>query len=117
MHFQVEPFMEAKTVSCLKGSIYDVAVDLRRDSPTYGQYEAVRLTSSPRQAFHIPKGFAHGFLTLEPETEVLYLMSEFYQPDSARGFRWDDPRFAIAWPGPPAVISDRDRNYPDFLDI
>jgi dTDP-4-dehydrorhamnose 3,5-epimerase len=109
----VAPRSEAKLVTCLAGSIYDVIIDLRADSTTYGEWLAVELRAHGRMLY-IPEGFAHGFQTLEDNTEVFYQMSEFYSPESARGVRWDDPAFAIQWPEGPRILSERDRNYPDF---
>jgi dTDP-4-dehydrorhamnose 3,5-epimerase len=114
MHYQLSPHEEAKLVRCTMGSIYDVIVDLRQGSPTYKKYFGVTLGSENRKMLYISEGFAHGFITLEDNTEVFYQMSEFYAPDSARGFRWNDPVFGIQWPRDVAVISERDRNYPDF---
>jgi dTDP-4-dehydrorhamnose 3,5-epimerase len=169
MHYQAKPFEEAKLVRCVRGSIYDVIIDIRPDSPTYCQWIAVELSSprfhlpspisllptqglgsaadcspltahssevtahslqltahtsevtagrSPLTAYYkmvyVPEGFAHGFLTLEDNTEVFYQMSEFFAPEYARGFRWNDPAFGIRWPLEPQVISERDRTYPDF---
>ncbi|MGB5890302.1 MAG: dTDP-4-dehydrorhamnose 3,5-epimerase [Thermoanaerobaculia bacterium] len=114
MHFQAPPHEESKVVRCTAGAIYDVIVDLRPLSPTFVQWHAVTLSAENRTMFYIPGGFAHGFLTLEDNTEVLYQMSEFYYPDSARGVRWDDPAFGIEWPVEPTAISDRDQSYPDF---
>ena len=114
MHFQVKPFEEAKLVRCTMGSLCDVIVDLRPDSPTFKLHRSVVLTSDNRTMLYIPEGFAHGFLTLEDETEAHYQISEFHAPDHARGFRWNDPAFGIAWPADVKVISERDRNYPDF---
>jgi dTDP-4-dehydrorhamnose 3,5-epimerase len=114
MHYQAAPLAEAKLVRCTRGAIYDVIVDLRRDSPAFKQHLAVTLTPEARNMLYIPEGFAHGFLTLADDTEVFYQMSEFYAPDYARGVRWNDPAIAIQWPAPVQVISDRDANYPDF---
>ena len=114
MHYQVPPYEEAKLVRCIKGAIYDVIIDLRPDSETYMKHYGVQLDSENRSMLFVPEGFAHGFLTLEDNTEVFYQMSEFYAPDSARGFRWNDPAFDIKWPMEIKVISDRDRTYPDF---
>lgn len=114
MHYQVEPFREAKLIRCTMGSIYDVIVDLRPDSPTFGQYFGLFLSAENRRMLYVPEGFAHGFLTCEDDTEVFYQMSEFYAADCARGFRWNDPLFGIKWPSEVLVISDRDRDYPDF---
>ncbi len=114
MHYQAQPDAEVKLVRCTRGAIYDVVLDLRQDSPTFTQWLALRLTADRRNMVYVPKGCAHGFLTLTNDAEVFYQMSEFYNPASARGVRWDDPAFQIAWPETIAVISDRDRTYPDF---
>jgi dTDP-4-dehydrorhamnose 3,5-epimerase len=114
LHFQAEPYPEAKLVRCTQGSIYDVAVDLRPQSPAFRQWIGVTLTAANRKMIYIPAGFAHGFLTLEAKTEIFYQMSEFYHPELSRGVRWDDPAFQIVWPGQVEVISDRDKGYPDF---
>ena len=115
LHWQDPPHAEAKLVRVTCGAIWDVAVDLRPDSPTRLQWAALRLDASSAEAFFIPEGFAHGFLTLEPDTDVLYQVSHVYAPGSERGARWDDPAFSIDWPARPAVISDRDRAYSDFV--
>jgi dTDP-4-dehydrorhamnose 3,5-epimerase len=112
LHFQAEPYGEAKLVRCTSGAIFDVAVDIRPDSKTYLKWYAAELTSGNRRMMFIPQGFAHGFQTLTDESEVFYLMFEMYHPESARGLRWDDPKFGIAWPMATKIISDRDRNYP-----
>lgn len=114
MHFQANPFQEAKLVQCTQGAIYDVIIDLRPGSPTYKKHLGVELSAQEYRMLYIPEGFAHGFLTLEDHTNVFYLMSEFYAPEAARGFRWNDPAFDIAWPGKVEVISERDAAYPDF---
>jgi dTDP-4-dehydrorhamnose 3,5-epimerase len=117
MHLQKPPYQEAKLVRCVRGALYDVAVDLRENSPTWGQWTAVELKAEkgrPPAAFYIPEGFAHGFQTLEDDTEIFYQMSEFYVPESGAGFRWNDPAFSIQWPLPVSVISERDRTFPDF---
>jgi len=114
MHLQVKPYEEAKIVRCTRGSLCDVIVDLRPDSPTYKKHLSAVLTSENRRMLYVPEGFAHGFLTLEDATEVSYQISEFYRPESQLGFRWDDPAFAIAWPAEVRLISDRDRSYPNF---
>lgn len=116
MHYQLPPFTEAKVVRCTRGAIFDVIIDLRRESPTFRQHFGITLTPESRTMLYVPEGFAHGLLTLEDETEVLYLISEFYAPEYARGVRWNDPAFAIKWPAPVQVISARDANYPDFAD-
>lgn len=114
MHYQAKPHEEAKLIRCTTGAIYDAIVDLRLDSPTFMKYFGVVLTSENHRMLFVPEGFAHGFLTLSDDTEVFYRMSEFYAPDRARGFRWNDRAFAIDWPADVLIMSDRDRNYPDF---
>ncbi len=114
MHLQISPSREAKVVQCTQGAIYDVMIDMRPDSPTFCESLGVVLSAENYRMLYIPEGFAHGFLTLEDHSNVFYLMSEFYAPDYARGFRWNDPAFNIAWPDTPAVISERDAGYPDF---
>ena len=114
LHYQEAPYREAKLVRCTRGSLFDVAVDLRPDSPTFKGWTATVLTAAGRNALYVPEGCAHGFLTLEDDTEILYQMSEFYMPDFGRGVRWDDPAFGIAWPAEVRAISERDRSYPDF---
>jgi dTDP-4-dehydrorhamnose 3,5-epimerase len=111
MHYQVKPHEEAKLVRCTRGALYDVALDIRPDSPTYLQWEAVELTEENRLMFYVPEGFAHGYQTLSDDTEVFYQMSELYHPESARGLRWDDPRLGIRWPLPVSVISERDTQF------
>lgn len=114
MHYQVAPYGECKLVRCSRGSIYDVVIDLRRGAPTFGRWVGYELSAANRRMLYIPEGFAHGFETLDDASEVTYQMSEFYVPSAQRGVRWDDPAFAIHWPLKPALISDRDRGYPDF---
>ena len=114
LHFQATPFAETKIVRCTRGSMYDVIVDLRPDSPTFTRHFGVFLNPENRKMVYVPTGFAHGFQTLEDDTEVLYQISEFYSPDHLRGVRWDDPAFGIQWPDDDRCIVDRDRNYPDF---
>jgi dTDP-4-dehydrorhamnose 3,5-epimerase len=114
MHWQAAPHQEAKLVRCTRGAIHDVIIDLRPGSPTVAQHISARLTAADRRMLYVPEGFAHGFLTLEDDTEVFYQMSEFYAPESARGLRYDDPAFAIRWPIEILVVSDRDRSYPDW---
>ena len=111
MHYQTPPNEEVKLVRCIRGSIYDVIVDLRPDSPTFCQYTAVILSAENRRALYIPQSFAHGFQTLSDDSEVFYHMSAFYESSSARGFRWDDPIVSISWPEPLTVISDKDRSW------
>lgn len=115
IHYQSAPFAETKLVRCTRGAIYDVVLDLRPRSPTFKNWISVVLTAENRSMVYVPEGCAHGFLTLEDETEVFYQMSEFYNAESARGVRWNDPAFKIVWPDDVKVISERDRSYPDFL--
>ncbi len=114
MHYQEAPKGEAKLVRCTSGSIYDVVIDLRPDSPMFKRWIAVTLTAQQRNMIYVPEGCAHGFLTLQDETEVFYQMSEFYSPELSRGVRWDDPAFQIVWQEKIEVISERDRTYADF---
>jgi len=114
MHFQRAPYQEAKVVSCISGSIYDVIIDLRKDSPTYCQWYGIELKANEYKSLYIPEGFAHGFQTLEPETLIHYQISEFYKPDYAEGVRWNDPVFNIQWPVKITSISEKDKNYPDY---
>jgi len=111
MHFQAAPHEEAKLVSCTRGAIYDVIIDLRAGSPTYRQHIGETLSAYNGKMLHIPEGFAHGFQTLEDDTEVFYQMSQFYHPESARGVRWDDPAFQIDWPPAERTIIARDQEY------
>jgi dTDP-4-dehydrorhamnose 3,5-epimerase len=115
MHFQRAPYGEVKVVSCLKGAIWDVIIDLRPESPTYSQWQGFELTAENRRQLYVPKGFAHGFQTLCDDTDVGYLISAFYVPQAASGLRHDDPAFAIEWPLPLTAISGKDRTWPDFL--
>jgi dTDP-4-dehydrorhamnose 3,5-epimerase len=115
LHLQVAPYEETRLVRCTKGAIHDVIIDLRRDSPTFKEWIAVELTAENRRMLYIPERFAHGFQTLDDNTEVSYQMSESYHPESARGVRWNDPVFGIVWPDGIRVISDRDCKYPDFI--
>ena len=114
MHYQAYPHAEVKVIRCTRGSIYDVIVDLRPDSSTFKRYISIILSAENHKILYVPKGFAHGFQTLEDHTEVFYQMSEFYTPASARGFRWNDPAFHIAWPDDTRTISHKDLTYPDF---
>ena len=114
MHYQIAPHEEVKLVRCTIGAIHDVIIDLRPSSATYAKYVAVVLTSENRRMLYVPKGFAHGFQTLEDHTEVFYQMSVPYAPASARGLRWDDPVFGIEWPTAKRIIAERDQRYPDF---
>ena len=115
MHYQESPHGQVKLVRCTRGGIFDVAIDLRPASPTFKQWVGVELTANNRLMFYIPKGFAHGFQTLESDSEVFYQMSAPYVPGSGRGVRWNDPAFGIEWPAREDVIfNKRDRTYPDF---
>jgi len=115
MHYQVAPAAEVKVVRCTQGAIHDVIADLRPESPTYKQTFSVLLSAENRRMLYIPQYFAHGFLTLTDDAEVFYQMSEYYVPECARGFRWDDATFAIPWPDQVRIISAKDRDYPDFV--
>lgn len=117
MHFQTPPYQEAKLVSCIKGSIYDVIIDLRPEFPTYKNHFSIKLTADNRNCLYIPEGFAHGFMTLEDSTEVFYQISEFFKPDYAHGCRWNDSAFNINWPLSNPIMSERDKNCPDFEKV
>lgn len=112
MHFQKSPKVEDKIAQCLSGAIYDVVVDLRENSPTYGQWVAEELTEDNGKMFLIPKGLAHGFQTLADNCKVQYFMSEFYSPEHAAGVRWDDPFLNIKWPIKNPILSEKDKNWP-----
>lgn len=114
-HYQIAPHQEDKLLRCIRGALYDVMIDLRPHSPTYMCHIAVKLSASNYRMLLVPKGCANAFLTLADDTEVMYLVSEFYTPEAERGVRWNDPAFAIDWPVEPAVISDKDRSWPDFV--
>jgi dTDP-4-dehydrorhamnose 3,5-epimerase len=115
LHYQAPPFAETKIVRCTRGAMYDVLVDLRPESPTFTRWFTAILTAENRKAMYVPVGFAHGFQTLEDDTEVFYQISQFYSVEHARGVRWDDAAFQIPWPADDRTISERDRSYPDFL--
>jgi dTDP-4-dehydrorhamnose 3,5-epimerase len=115
VHYQITPHAEVKFVRCTRGAVYDVAVDLRADSPTFRQWFGIELDAESGRMLYIPEGCGHGFLTLMPETDLVYQASVPYAPGSARGVRHDDPAFAIEWPAPIRVISQQDRGWPDFL--
>jgi len=112
LHYQAAPYGETKLVRCTRGSIYDVIVDIREESKTFRQWFGVELSQENRRMFYIPKGFAHGFQTMEYDTEVFYQMSEFYFPGYARGIRWNDPVVGIVWPGKDLMISEKDMTFP-----
>jgi dTDP-4-dehydrorhamnose 3,5-epimerase len=115
MHYQAAPYGEVKLVRCTQGAIYDVIIDLRPDSPTYKQWIGVELTSENYKMLYVPENFAHGFQTLEDNTEVTYQVSQFYSPGSERGARYNDPAFGIQWPVEVRVISDKDKSWPDYI--
>jgi len=114
MHYQIAPKQEVKLVRCTAGAIYDVIIDLRPSSVTFKKWFAIELTAENRKILYVPEAFSHGFLTLSENTEVFYQMSEFYAPECARGIRWNDPFFGVVWPDEIALISDKDKTYPDF---
>ena len=114
MHYQLPPNAETKIVRCIQGALWDCILDLRPQSPTFGQWFGATLSAENRRMMYVPKGFAHGFITLEPRTEAIYLVDEFYAPQHERGLRWNDPKFAIRWPKLPKVISDKDAAARDF---
>ncbi|HMO83455.1 MAG TPA: dTDP-4-dehydrorhamnose 3,5-epimerase [Lacipirellulaceae bacterium] len=114
LHFQRPPHAEAKLVRCVRGAIWDVAVDLRPDSPTFKRWVATELNAAAQRSHYLPTGCAHGFITLTDDVEVCYQMSAHHEPAAATGVRWDDPAFAIAWPFAPLLLSERDRAWPDF---
>ena len=116
MHFQKSPYEEDKLVRCTKGSIFDVIIDIRKDSPTYKKWFGVELSEENRKSLFVPKGFAHGYLTLEDNSEVTYLVTEFYTPEADSGIKFDDPAFNIEWPMTPVVISEKDSNHPDYKE-
>jgi dTDP-4-dehydrorhamnose 3,5-epimerase len=114
MHYQLPPKAETKIVRCIRGALYDVILDVRPGSATFGRSLGFELTAENRRMVYVPNGFAHGFLTLEPDTEALYLVTEFYAPELERGIRWNDPKFKIHWPIQPNVLSEKDATRPDF---
>ncbi len=114
MHYQVEGAEEAKLVRCIKGKILDVIIDLRKGSDTFGQHIVVELTDANHKMIYVPEGFAHGILTLEEDCHLSYQVSNFYTPGKERGIRWNDPFFGIEWPTSNPVLSDKDRDLPDF---
>ena len=114
MHYQIPPHAEVKIVRCTRGAIYDVIIDLRVGSPTQFEWFGVELSADNRTALYVPEGFAHGYQSLTEESEVFYLVTEFYAPGSERGIRWNDPRFGIRWPLPDPVLSPKDAAHPDY---
>jgi len=116
LHMQLPPYDETKLVRCTKGSLYDVIVDLRKDSPTFKQWIGVELTADNYRMLYVPEGFAHSFITLEDETEATYQVTQFYTAGAERGFRWNDPAFNIQWPIEPVIISEKDRSHSLFTE-
>jgi dTDP-4-dehydrorhamnose 3,5-epimerase len=114
MHYQIAPYQESKLIRCTRGAIYDVIIDLRPESPTYKQWTGLELTADNRTMLFVPEDFAHGFMTLADDTEITYQVSQFYTPRSEKGIRFNDPLFRIQWPLDVSVISDKDRQWPDF---
>jgi dTDP-4-dehydrorhamnose 3,5-epimerase len=115
MHYQARPHEEAKVVCCTRGAVYDVLVDLRRDSPSFCRWAAFELSSANRRMLYIPEGIAHGFQSLEDHSDLFYLMSEAYHREAERGVRWNDPAFGMRWPLAQPILSERDAGYPDFV--
>ena len=114
MHYQLAPKAETKLVRCIRGSLYDLILDLRAGSPSFGQSFGAELSAENRRMMYVPKGFAHGFITLEDNTEAFYFVDEFYAPEQERGLRWNDPAFHLSWPIAPVVLSEKDAGHPDF---
>jgi dTDP-4-dehydrorhamnose 3,5-epimerase len=116
MHFQRHPHEEVKMIRCTRGAVYDVIIDLRQESPTYTQWLGVELSRANGKLLYVPEGFAHGYLTLEDDSEVLYLVTQFYAPGSESGVRYDDPAFGVEWPAgvPIEAMTDKDRSWPDY---
>jgi dTDP-4-dehydrorhamnose 3,5-epimerase len=114
MHYQLAPKAESKLVRCIHGALYDVILDLRPESATFGQSFGAELSAVNRRMMFVPKGFAHGFITLTDDAEAFYFVDEFYAPEQERGVRWNDPRFAIEWPLQPTVLSEKDASWRDF---
>lgn len=114
LHYQLLPKTETKLIRCIKGSIFDVFIDLRPDSSSYGNYKSVVLSERNKTMAYIPDGFAHGFITLEDETEIIYFSSEFYEPSLERGIKFNDPSFNIEWPDDPKIISEKDANWKKY---
>lgn len=115
MHYQVPPFGEVKIVRCTRGALYDVIIDLRPDSPTYKEWIGVELTAENHKMLYVPENFGHGFQTLVDNTEATYQVSQFYTPGAERGIRWNDPAFGIEWPAEVAVMSEKDKNWLDYV--
>ena len=117
IHYQTKPYQEAKLIRCTRGILFDVIVDLRKDSNTYCQWFGIVLNADMHTTLYMPEGFAHGYLTLKNNTEIFYMVSQFYEPNSEKGIRWDDPVFDIEWPNiSDMIISDKDKNWPDYAN-
>ena len=114
LHYQLPPDTEVKLVRCIRGALWDVIVDVRPGSPSFGRWFGAELTAQNRRMMYVPRGFAHGFITLTDDSELIYFVSAFYEPKQERGLRWNDPKIAIDWPVAPSVISEKDANWPDF---
>jgi dTDP-4-dehydrorhamnose 3,5-epimerase len=114
LHYQLAPKAETKLVRCIHGALYDLILDLREGSSTFGKSFGAELSADNRRMMYVPKGFAHGFVTLADDTEAFYFVDEFYAPEYERGVRYDDPTFQLEWPIKPTVISDKDKAHPDF---
>ena len=114
IHYQVPPYGESKFIRCVQGAVYDLMIDLRPESSTYGESFGVELSQDNNRSLFVPAQFGHGYLTLENNTSVIYHVSEFFTPDAEAGIRFDDPRFQVKWPIKPVVVSEKDRNWPDF---
>lgn len=114
-HYQAAPYEEAKLIRCTAGEVYDVIIDVRQSSPTYKQWQGFYLKAGEHTLLYIPKGFAHAYMTLRDNTEVFYMVSQFYTPEAERGIRWNDPAFNVSWPQDgPLILSEKDKNYADF---
>ncbi len=114
LHYQLPPHDEVKIVKCVRGSLFDVIVDIRPDSPTFGKHFSAHLNEQNGLMMYVPKGFAHGFYSLEPDTEIIYFVSQFYSSQHEKGIRWNDPIISIKWPGDPVVISEKDASHPNL---
>ena len=114
MHYQLAPSAEVKVVRCLRGAVWDAIIDIRPGSTTFGRWFGAELSAENRRMMYVPRGFAHGILTLTDDAELLYLVSDFYAPKEERGIRWNDPRFALNWPIEPTEVSPKDASWPDF---
>lgn len=115
MHFQLKPHEEVKMIRCTRGAVYDVIIDLRKDSSTHKQWLGVELTEDNYKMLYIPEGFAHGYITLKDKSDTLYFVTQFYAPDFESGFRYNDPAFKIQWPDVAQIISNKDKEWPDYL--